>query len=308
MQVSLTNYGASLQDLRLLSHDIPLVLGFPDAQDYAAQTSHMGATAGRYANRIAAGQITIDGHSYQLDQNEAGHHCLHGGSQGCGTRLWQLAAYDERSVTFTLDEADGHMGFPGAVHLRCQYQMIAPQTLAITYHATTSAPTFVNLAHHSYFKLDDRDDNSRHELQIMADHYLPVTASNLPDGRQEPVAKTAFDFREMRPIGKQDYDHNFCLANRDIMRPIARLYSPYSGIEMQMDSDQAGLQFYTAHHLDEAARTHHGRAYRKSDGICLEPQNWPNSPNMAQFPSSLLRPSETYHQRLILRFTDRGQG
>ena len=303
---SVTNYGASLQDLRLTTYDIPLVLGFSAANDYASHNAHMGATAGRYANRIAGGAVTIDGQDYQLDRNEGGKHTLHGGEKGCGTALWELIEADESHVLFGLEERDGHMGFPGAVSYLCRYEITANATLAISYEARTTAPTIINLAHHSYFRLDTQEDISGHELQILSDHYLPVDAQNLPDGRIIPVANTRFDFTKRIAIGQREFDHNFCLTPTKEIRQIARLYSPHSGIEMVLCSDQPGLQFYTSHHLDESAPNHHGRAYGAFDGVCLEPQNWPNSPNMADAPSSYLGPDETYRQKLTLQFAHKG--
>lgn len=304
VRLRVTNYGASLQDLRLDGYDLPLVLGFSDAQDYANHNSHMGATAGRYANRIANGHIVIDGQPFTLDRNEQARTTLHGGSKGCGVQLWQLEEATNTSALFHLEEADGHMGFPGAVFMRCHYEIIGDGAVAITYSATTTKPTFVNLAHHSYFRLDDHDDISAHQLQIAANHYLPVDDNNLPASSPEPVANTPFDFTSMTEIGNRLYDHNFCLSGADTgLRPVARLYSPHSGISLNIESDQPGLQCYTAHHLSESGVTHHGRAYHSRDGICLEPQNWPDSPNRPTFPSSLLRPDEIYRQQLILRFT-----
>ena len=197
------------------------------------------------------------------------------------------------------------MGFPGNVRYLCRYEITANATLAISYEARTTAPTFINLAHHSYFRLDKQADISGHELQILAQDYLPVDAQNLPDGRIMPTAHTPFDFTKRTPIGRREFDHNFCLAPAQTLRQIARLYSPYSGIEMVLSSDQPGLQFYTAHHLNESAPNHHDRAYGPFDGVCLEPQNWPNAPHMKAAPSSLVRPDETYRQNLTLQFAHR---
>ncbi|MGC6517274.1 MAG: aldose epimerase family protein [Candidatus Puniceispirillaceae bacterium] len=303
LQVSVTNYGASLQDLRLSSHDIPLVLGFTNASDYARGQHYLGATAGRVANRISPAEITIDGQTYQLEKNERGKQMLHGGSLGCGRALWDVASICDEAITFILDEPDGHMGFPGALHISCTYQVTGPQKLSIFYEAYCDKPSFVNLAHHSYFRLDHQPDISDHHLQIFADSYLPVDNDNIPTGMIVSVDNTVFDFRQMGKIGMREFDHNYCLSQSKKVRPVAQLYSPHSGIKMTLSSDQPGLQFYTSHHLDERADNHHGRAYRKFDGICLEPQIWPNSPNMPQAPCCLLRPGEVYTQRLDLQFS-----
>ena len=163
LDVSVTNYGASLQDLRLQGSDMPLVLGFEKAADYATQNSHMGATAGRVANRIAKGYISLDDKIFPLDTNEEGRTTLHGGTEGCGKRLWQAQQHSKTHISFTLEDEDLHMGFPGTVQLTCHYEITAPRTLTIGYEAHTSAPTFVNLAHHSYFRLDDSPDITAHE-------------------------------------------------------------------------------------------------------------------------------------------------
>lgn len=312
LDVSVTNYGASLQDLRLSGHALPLVLGFPAATDYANHKAHIGATAGIYANRIAGGQFTIDDATYQLSCNEHNRTTLHGGTNGIGTQIWDLVDAADDKAVFAITQRDGHMGFPGNINVTCTYQITAKGTLSISYRATTSKPTFVNLAHHSYFRLDDAPDISDHELAIFADHYLGVDDDNLPcEGAPLCVAGTPFDFRSQRLIGNVPIDHNYCLAplpsKNAGLRPVARLYSPKSKISLQVSSDQNGLQCYTAHHLDEMAPNHHDRPYRAFDGICLEPQNWPNSPNRDDFPSSLLRPDEIYHQRLELYFRDEGQ-
>ena len=144
LDVRVTSYGASLQDLRLTGQSLPLVLGFEDAAAYASHSAHMGASAGRYANRIADGSFAISGHIYHLDKNEAGKHTLHGGQKGCGTALWDLTKCGPDFATFTLTEPDGHMGFPGQVSLSCTYQIMATNKLAITYQGTTTKPTHIN--------------------------------------------------------------------------------------------------------------------------------------------------------------------
>ena len=303
LNASVTNFGASLQDLRLADDDIPLVLGFENPSDYATNTSHLGASAGSYANRIANGRYQLNDKTYQLDQNENNQHMLHGGHQGTGVQLWDCIEACDDAVLFQLHQPSGHMGFEGDLELICRYEMVAPQILSITYEAVCDRPRFINIAHHSYFKLDDSPTIDNHELEIYADEYLPVDDNNIPTGELCPVAHTDFDFRKKRPIGNKAYDHNYCLAPSDSIRPVARLRSARSGLCLTLHSDQIGLQFYSSDHLDEQAPNHHGRPYQPRDGICLEPQFWPNSPNMPHFPSAYVPAHTRYKQTLWLEIT-----
>lgn len=300
LEVSVTNYGASLADLRLAGYDFPLVLGFPNPEDYAKQHSHIGATAGPYANRIAHGQMRIGPHSYQLDRNEKDRHTLHGGQAGCGTAIWDVIQANDQAISLYLALDDGHMGFPGPVELWCHYRLEADQSVTIHYEALAHKTTFINLAHHSYFRLDDAPDITGHQLWIDAAHYLPVDDDNIPTGVVQEVDKSAFDFRSLRPIGMTSFDHNFCLSQATNLREVAQLYSPKSGISLHLESDQPGLQFYTAHHLQEEAPNHHKRPYHAKDGICLEPQYWPDTPNQPAFPSCLVQAGSRYRQCLRL--------
>ncbi|MGC6529773.1 MAG: aldose epimerase family protein [Candidatus Puniceispirillaceae bacterium] len=307
LMVRVTTYGASLMDLRLCdapdfaSHS--LVLGFTNPASYASHNAHMGATAGRYANRIANGQFQINGQDYHCDRNENGTHCLHGGSQGCGTMIWQITDHGPDFVTMCYEEPDGWMGFPGRVRYECTYQLKPDATLAIMYKAQVSQPTIINLAHHSYFNLSGGSDIADHLLQVAADDYLPVRPDMIPTGEIVPVANSLFDFREKRAIGHHAYDHNFCLRPHQGLRQVACLSHPQTGIEMRLSSDQAGLQFYTGDHLHERVDTHHKVPYGPRSGLCLEPQNWPNSPNEDHFPSALVTPSMRYHQQLEMTFS-----
>ena len=213
-------WGATLQDLRLNGHEPPLVLGYERFEDYPALAPYLGATAGRYANRIAGGRFTLAGRRVQLDTNFLGKHTLHGGRLGFGHRLWEVALHGRDFVTFSLHSADGDMGFPGALDVTCTYRLKIPGTLAVEYQATADEPTLCNLAHHSYFNLEDGGAGPvlDHRLMINASAYLPVDDEMIPTGVVEPVDGTPFDFRQARVVrcevnGEQlPYDHNFCLA------------------------------------------------------------------------------------------------
>ena len=303
LTASVTNFGASLQDLRLTSDDMPLVLGFKNPSDYASHKSHIGASAGSYANRIANGRYELDGITYQLDQNENQKHMLHGGQEGTGVCLWHCLDANNEGVTFGLTHPSGHMGFDGNLEMTCRYELLENQILAITYEAICDQPRYINIAHHSYFRLDSSPTINDHELEIYADHYLPVDGDNIPTGKMASVAETAFDFRAKKPIGTNAYDHNFCLPPCETIRPVARLVSAQSGLCLTLHSDQTGLQFYTSDHLSEQAPNHHGRPYRPRDGICLEPQFWPNSPNEPDFPSAYVPANTKYKQNLWLEIS-----
>ena len=301
--VKLVSFGASICDLRLKGIEHPLVLGLRNPADYPLQSSHLGATAGRVANRIAGGQFHLNGTLYELDRNENNKHMLHGGSQGCGVQNWQLDHATETEAVFSLYQPDGWMGFPGNFEIRCHYEITDDCELTIRYTAQTDKACPINLAHHSYFKLDNCDDIRHHIFQIEADHYLDVDQDNIPTGKLIPVEGTIFDFTSPRSIGDNSFDHNFCLRDGQTkLRKIAYAKSELSGVSLTIYSDQKGVQFYTSQHLSEDLDTNHGRAYHGFDGFCLEPQNWPDACNHAAFPSSILFEGESYSQIIKLQF------
>lgn len=301
--VKLVSFGASISDLRMKGIDHPLVLGLQNPHDYPLQSSHLGATAGRVANRISGGQFHLNGRLYELDRNENGKHMLHGGAQGSGVQNWHLDHATDTEALFTLHQPDGWMGFPGNVDMHCHYEITDDCELTIRYTAQTDKACPINLAHHSYFKLDDSDDIRHHMFQIEADHYLDVDQDNIPTGKLVPVAGTPFDFTSPRFIENNHFDHNFCLRDGETkLRKIAFAKSELSGISLTLYSDQKGVQFYTSQHLSEDLNTIHGRAYHRLDGFCLEPQNWPDACNHEAFPSSILSEDEGYSQIIKLQF------
>lgn len=308
----LITWGAAVQDLRLEGHDAPLVLGYDGFDDYFRHSPYFGATAGRCANRIAGGRFVIDGRHCQTDRNFLGKHTLHGGGRGFGARVWSVTLHGPDFVTFSLHSANGDMGFPGAVDVTCTYRLKIPGTLSIEYGATAEEPTLCNLAHHSYFNLDDggSGDILDHELGIDAAAYLPVDEEMIPTGVVQPVEGTVFDFRPPRPVrmeseGEQvPYDHNFCLAAaRGPLRHAARLRGARSGVRMDLWTTEPGVQFYDGRRLERpGTRGLGGRSYRAHAGLCLEPQVWPDSPNRPYFPQAVLWPGERYHQVTEYRF------
>jgi aldose 1-epimerase len=311
LSAKIMNWGAVLQDLRLAGHDAPLVLGFEHFADYPAHSPYMGAIAGRYANRIAGGRFSIDGQHYQGDTNFLGKHLLHGGSGGFGKRAWDVALHGADFVTLTLHSPNGDMGFPGAIDVTCTYRLKIPGTLSIELTATTDEPTLCNLAHHSYFNLEDggSGDVLDHRLMLAAAAYLPVDAELIPNGVVQPVDGSAYDFRQARRIrhdtnGEQTlYDHNFCLAaHRGGLKQAAWAQGPNSGVEMELWTTEPGVQFYAGHKVALEQEGLGGRRYKACAGFCLEPQVWPDSPNRPYFPQAVLWPGEIYRQTTEYRF------
>ncbi len=306
------SWGAAVQDLRLDGHDAPLVLGYEGFDDYFHHSPHFGATAGRYANRIANGAFVIDGRHCLTDRNFLGKHTLHGGVRGFGKRVWNVALHGPDFVTFALHSANHDMGFPGALDATCTYRLKIPGTLSVEYTATAEEPTICNLANHSYFNLDDggSGDILDHRLTIAAGAYLPVDAEAIPTGVVQPVDGTAFDFRLSRPVRMEEagvqlaYDHNFCLAaTRGPLRHAATLRGARPGVQMDVWTTEPGLQFYAGKNLEQqGTRGLGGRAYRPFAGLCLEAQIWPDSPNRPYFPQATLWPGERCHQVTEYRF------
>ncbi|MGI6855708.1 aldose epimerase family protein [Mesorhizobium sp. 1B3] len=312
LKAAAMNWGAVLQDLRLSGHEEPLVLGFERFDDYPAHSPYMGAIAGRYANRIKGGRFIIGGRRHQADRNFLGKHTLHGGAHGFAKQLWQVALHGPDFVTFTLHSPDGDMGFPGALEATCTYRLKIPGTLSIELTAATEEPTLCNLAHHSYFNLDDGGSNNvlDHRLMLPAGAYLPVDDELIPTGVVEPVDGTVFDFRHARPIrmevnGEQvAYDHNFCLAasRSTTLRQAAWAQGALWGVEMEVWTTEPGLQFYAGHKLAPKGRGLGGRHYTGYAGFALEPQVWPDSPNRPYFPQAALCPGTDYRQITEYRF------
>lgn len=303
-------WGAVIRDLRFEGRAHPLVLGFERLEDYLAHSPHFGAIAGRCANRIALGRFTLDGRTHQLQIKPGTAHHLHGGVGDAqfGRRPWEIAEVAADSVLLTLDSPDGDAGYPGRVRASCRYALRAG-ALAVTLTATTDAPTLVNLAHHSYFNLDGFPDVKAHRLEIFADRYTPTGDDLIPLGDPQPVAGTPFDFRAGRLLGAPDapplYDVNFCLADARAPqpRPAARLTGA-TGLAMEVETTEPGLQFFNAPAMNIPVPGLEGRRYGPSAGLCLEPQVWPDAINRPGWPSPVLRPGETYRQSSVFRFAE----
>ncbi|ADZ72096.1 aldose epimerase family protein [Polymorphum gilvum] len=309
LEAKILTFGATVRDLRLGGR--PLVLGFDSLADYIAHGQHFGSIAGRCANRIAGGRFSLDGTDYQLSRNLPGGDHLHGGVTGFGTRVWTIKETRAESVLLGLVSPDGEEGYPGRVEVFCRYTLTQAGALVVELTGTTDRPTLLNLAHHSYFNLDESADILDHRLHIVADRYLPMSPAALPAGEVAEVAGTPFDFRNARPVrmlfddgARVIYDHNFCLADAPRAEPhlAAVLEGPRSGIAMDLWTTEPGLQLYDAYKLDLPYQGLDGRRYGPNAGLCLEPQRWPDSPNHPDFAGAVLRPGETYRQVTEFRF------
>ena len=303
------SFGAVLRDLEVPDATGTLrrvVLGYDDLDSYLANLSSVGATCGRFANRIRDGRFTLDGHDYQLGLNERGVTHLHGGWRGFSRRAWELGALDASSVTLTYRSGDGEEGYPGTLAVRCTYALLDPGTLRVTLEATTDAPTPVNLAHHSYFTLDPGTSVRELEVEIAAANHTPVDALKIPTGEIAPVAGTAYDFRRPRRLDADpaDYDMNFVLDGAAGAEPrfAARARSTASGLALEVWTTEPGLQMYDGQYLVPTEHGIGGLTHGPHAGICFEAQNFPDAVNQPTFPSPWLRPGETYRQVTEYRF------
>ena len=297
-----------------------VVLGFDELADYVERNPNFGTLVGRYGNRIAAGRFVLDGEAHQLALND-GVNALHGGPGGFGKRWWaieRLPAQADGSValelTLTSDDGDEH--YPGRLDVTVRYTLTPANEWRIDYRATTSRPTIVNLTHHGYYNLAGGGSALDQELTLNAGRFLPVDATLIPTAIAE-VEGTPFDFRRPTPIAARirsgapqlmlarGYDHCWVIdgGGRGELVPAARLADPVSGRVMEIATTEPGIQFYSGNFLDGRLRGRQGRAYRQGDGVCLETQHFPDSPNRPEFPSTVLRPGETFQSTTVHRFS-----
>ena len=283
--------------------DHALVVGSRDFDTYLGPLKYAGAIVGRVANRIAGGRATLDGRVWQFDRNENGRTTLHGGSSGAGERNWTLREHDRVSCEMAVTLRDGQDGFPGNLAITARYALAEDGVLTVTLRAGTDAPTFCNLAHHSFWNLDGRPDHSHHILRIPADRYLALDQDNIPQGAPMDVVGSRFDFRHGRQIVRPDdagIDHCLCFDDAQDLRPLCRLEA--GGIQLQISSHEPGLQVYDGRHFNAAQIVgHEGQSVGRYAGVALEPQQWPNAPNRPDCPGVRLDPGETYQQTSTYR-------
>jgi aldose 1-epimerase len=324
LEARVITYGATLQALLApdaAGHRDDVVLGHDTLDGYFARRQFFGATVGRYANRIAGARFVLDGAVVRLAAND-GPNALHGGPDGFDRRQWRIVNLEEGArpaVTLARTSADGEEGYPGTLEVEVTWRLAGSMELLLDMTARTDRPTVVNLTNHSFFNLAGARsgrDILDHRLTLAADHFLAIDAGAIPLP-QPPcaVAGTPLDFRTGVEIGARirddhpqlrhgrGYDHNFCLAPpNDGPRFAARLDAPRSGRVLELFTNQPGLQVYSGNFLDGTAAGKGARLYRQSDGICLEPQAWPDTPNRPDFPTALLFPGEVYRHTTLYRF------
>ncbi|XP_072167515.1 galactose mutarotase-like isoform X2 [Diadema setosum] len=309
----LINFGASLTELWVPDKNnqtADVVLGWPDLKDYEKNSFYFASVVGRVANRIAKGSFTIDGVKYQLAINN-GPNTNHGGIDGFFHKLWAGSIEGEDSVKFTYVSADGEEGFPGEVTTSATYQLTDDNRLVISFIATTTKSTPINLTNHSYFNLAGHNGGTilDHVIQINAEQYTPLDDTSVPTGEIAPVKDTVFDLREPTRIGDRihdapglGFDNNFCVKS-SLEEPCARVTHPESGRCMEMFTTKPGIQFYSANYLDDTARGKEGITYPKHGALCLESQYYPNAINQPNFPNSVLKPGETYKHTTVYKFS-----
>lgn len=292
-----------------------VVLGYDNLQDYVKDTkTYFGVVPGRYANRIADGRFTLEGKEYHLSVNE-GTNTLHGGKEGFDRRNWIPKEVPD-GVEFTLVSPDGDQGFPGRLTAHVRYTLHGDKVL-IHYTATTDKPTVVNLTNHAYFNLSGAGSGTilNEKLTIFADKMTPVNSRLIPTGELKPVAGTPFDFTHPETIRARinaddeqlklarGYDHNWVLRGKaGVLHPAARVYDPASGRVLAVDTTEPGVQFYTGNFLDGSFSGPNGK-YDFRTGLCLETQHYPDSPNHPSFPSTELKPGQTYSSETTWTFT-----
>lgn len=310
MVVKLMDWGATLLSCRVPMKDGSVretLLGCASPDDYLRQSAYLGATVGRYANRIANSQFSCNDQIVKLIPNQ-GEHQLHGGPEGFDKRRWCIERHNEHEVVYTLDSEDGDQGFPGAFQVTARYSLTEDNRISITFRATVNKPCPVNLTNHAYFNLDGHQSDVRqHRLQLMADRYLPVDSSGIPQASLKEVENTSFDFREPKTIAQdflsdadqqavKGYDHAFLLqAKGELNQPAARVWSSDKQLQMTVYTTAPALQFYSGNYLDGTPAREHG-CYSDWQGLALESEYLPDSPNHPQWPQPdcWLQPGKEY--------------
>jgi aldose 1-epimerase len=317
----ITNYGGIITSLSVPDKNgkmEDIVLGYDSLSGYLKSTPYFGAIIGRYGNRIAKGKFTLDGKAYKLDTNNIGNH-LHGGIKGFDKVVWTATPTEgtEPSLKLTYLSKDGEEGYPGNLSVEVIYTLTKDNSIKIEYTATTDKPTVINLTNHSYFNLTGgKADVLDHDLVLNADKYLPVDKTLIPTGIK-PVKGSAFDFTTSHKIGERindakdeqikfggGYDHCWVLnrTTKDSLSLAATLSEASSGRKMEVYTTEPAIQFYSGNFLNGSITGKGNIVYKFRSGLCLETEHYPDSPNQASFPSTVLKPGETYHTITVYKF------
>lgn len=321
----ITNFGA-----RVVSTWVPdrngdyedVVLGYDNIDSYVNNSGErfLGAIVGTYANRIAKGTFTIDGETYNFPLNNNGQ-TLHGGLKGVDMLVWDVVEADETSLVLNLVHPDGLDGFPGNIDITLKYSISPDNEFKLEYKATTDKATYFNICYHPFFNLKGEGNGTilDNELVINASDYVPIDEYSIPTGGVATVEGTAFDFRQPHTIGERieadelqlkngsGYDHNFCIDRKtaDEVEFNASVYEPASGRLLEVFSDQPGIQFYSGNFFDGSSYGKYGKTLNYRESLALETQHYPDSPHNPDYPSTLLRPGETYTQTSIYKFSSK---
>ncbi len=324
VEVAITNYGGTVVSLKVPDRKgkvEDVVLGYDDAGGYATGKNYLGATIGRYGNRIAHGKFSLNGVAYTLAKNN-GENSLHGGVRGFGQRMWtakDVSGATGQALELTYLSKDGEEGYPGNLSVKVIYTLTDHNELKIEYSATTDKDTVVNLTNHAYFNLagQGNGDILQHELMIHADRFTPVDAGLIPTGELKAVKGTPFDFQTPTAVGTRinqedeqlklgkGYDHNWVLTGGKpgTLALAARLSEPKSGRILETWTTEPGIQFYTGNFLDGTIRGKEGKVYNFRSALCLETQHFPDSPNHPAFPSTVLKPGQHYRSTTVYKFS-----
>ena len=323
VEARICNYGGIVVSLKTPDKNGKLgdvVLGYDDLDSYVKNNPFFGCFVGRYGNRIAGGKFTLDGQTYLLATNNGPNH-LHGGIRGFDKAVWSAQTIQGDhgpALEMRYVSKDGDEGYPGNLSVTAVYTLTEDNGLRLDYTATTDMPTVVNLTQHSYYNLAGRGDILNHEVMIAADKFTPVDATLIPTGELRPVKGTPLDFTAPTKIGARinandeqlklgnGYDHNFVLNKpAGQLGLAARVYEPASGRVMEVLTTEPGMQLYSGNFLDGSI-TGKGRwVYKQRSAFCMEPQHFPDSPNKPSFPSTVLRPGQTYKNTIVYRFSAR---
>ncbi|MFT4094079.1 MAG: aldose epimerase family protein [Niabella sp.] len=318
LQAAVTNYGGRLVNLLVPDANgktVDVVMGPGTFKDMYESKDYFGATIGRYGNRIGNGQFKLDGVVYDLPKNN-GPNTLHGGPDGFHNQVWDATQLNDSALQLNYLSRDGEMGFPGNLKVKVIYTLLADNELKIDYEATTDKTTVCNLTNHTYFNLNGNGTINNHELQLFADEYTPVDSTLIPFGKNETVKGTPFDFTRPTAIGARvdekntqlgyglGYDHNFVVnGTAGKLRPAAKVKGDKSGIVMDILTEEPGIQFYGGNFMKSQKQMKYGMKDDYRTAFCLEPQHYPNSPNVPSFPSTTLKPGQVYKTTTVYKFS-----